>query len=237
MNVPTEVSSEVWIALRSAELLERASDNAVLRLARAANVVTYRKGDRILARDETAREIGIVMRGRARGVHFADDGRSVTVLNAVPGKPVGLMAALRGTGQKNTYEAIENGTAIVWVPSYEFERLMDAEPQVMRTVITMLARRMEQVITLVQILSADVPARVAIYIGLLLEQQEPSGPGPFEVDLEMSRVQLASQLGTVPETLSRAFNALQTEGVIESHGRRIVVLDRDALIARSNGVL
>ena len=69
------------------------------------------------------------------------------------------------------------------------------------------------------------------------EEQEPVGPGPFTVDLGVTRVELAARLGTVPETLSRAFHALQDEGIIESHGQRVHVLDREGLIARSNGVL
>jgi DNA-binding transcriptional regulator YhcF (GntR family) len=50
-------------------------------------------------------------------------------------------------------------------------------------------------------------------------------------------VELSARLGTVPETLSRAFHALQDEGIIESRGREVVVLDREALLSRTNGVL
>ena len=114
---------------------------------------------------------------------------------------------------------------------------MRDEPDVMVSVISELAREMMDMVTMVKTLSADVPARVAIYIGSLLEEQQPVGSGPFTVDLGVNRVELSARLGTVPETLSRAFHVLQSEGIIESQGQKVVVSDRDALIERSNGVL
>lgn len=237
MDLPTEVSPDIWTTLRSCELLSEASDASVAWLSKFASVRTYVKAERIFARTDFPREIGIVMRGHVRAVHFGTEGRPTTVLSAWPGEPIGLLAALSDDEYKTTYESAESDTAVIWFPRDAFDQLMHDEPHVMRTLITMLARQMGQMVTLVQTLSADVPARVAIYIGLLLEEQEPDGVGPFAVDLGVSRVELSALLGTVPETLSRAFHALQNDGIIDSRGRKVVVCDREALIARSNGVL
>jgi CRP/FNR family transcriptional regulator len=181
--------------------------------------------------------VGVVMQGHVRAVHFGTDGRPVTVLMAWPSEPIGLMAALADDQYGTTLEAAENGTAIAMFPADAFRRLMADEPSVMMSVINELARQMTDMVTMVKTLSADVPARVAIYIGLLLEEQAPAGPAPYAVDLGVPRVELAARLGTVPETLSRAFHVLQRQGIIESRGQRVLVRDRDALIARSNGVL
>ena len=237
MEAPSGVSPAVWSALRSCNVLSEASDASVAWLARVSNVQSFGKGDRILSEASAAREIGIVLQGHVRAVHFGADARPVTVLMAWPCEPIGLMAALAGDAYRTAFESAENNTTIVMFSLDAFKRLMRDEPDVMMSVISELARQMTDMVTMVKTLSADVPSRVAIYIGLLLEEQEPSGPGPFTVDLGVSRVELAARLGTVPETLSRAFHALQSEGIIESHGQKIAVFDRDALIARSNGVL
>jgi CRP/FNR family transcriptional regulator len=237
MEAPTDVSPAVWSALRSCNVLSEASDASLAWLARVSTVRTFRKGDRILSESSAAREVGIVMQGHVRAVHFGADGRPVTVLMAWACQPIGLMAALAGEDYRTTFESAENNTSIVMFSLDALKRLMRDEPDVMISVISELAQQMMGMVTMVKTLSADVPARVAIYIGLLLEEQEPAGQGPFKVDLGVSRVELAARLGTVPETLSRAFHVLQSENVIESHGQVVVVLDRDALIARSNGVL
>ena len=235
--VPSGVSPAVWSVLRTSRVLSEASDASVAWLARVSEVQTFSKGERILSESAAAREIGIVMQGHVRAVHWGADGRPVTVMMAWPGDPIGLLPALAGDEYRTSYESAENGTVAVMIGLDAFMRLMRDEPDVMMSIIQEMARQMANMVTMVKTLSADVPSRVAIYIGLLLEEQEPVGPGPFTVDLGVSRVELASRLGTVPETLSRAFHTLQDEHIIESHGQKIRVLDRDGLIAHSNGVL
>ena len=236
-QAPDDVSTAIWSALRSCNVLSQASDKRIAGLARTSTVRAFGKGERILSESGAASEICIVMSGHVRAVHFGADGRSVTVLVAWPCEPIGLIAALAGDDNQTAFEAAENNTSIVMFSLDAFKRVIRDEPDVMMSVVGELSRQMTSMVTMVKTLSADVPARVAIYIGLMLEEQDPAGRGPFTIDLGMTRVELAARLGTVPETLSRAFHVLQNEGVVQSHGQKIVVLDRDALIARSNGVL
>ena len=50
-----------------------------------------------------------------------------------------------------------------------------------------------------------------------------------EVTLPISKGQLASLLGTIPETLSRIFAKMGAQGLIEVKGRKIRLLDRMGL--------
>jgi CRP-like cAMP-binding protein len=110
------------------------------------------------------------MQGHVRAVHFGADGRPVTVLMAWPSEPIGLMAALADDQYGTTFEAAENNTAVAMFAADAFRRLMRDEPNVMMSVINELARQMTDMVTMVKTLSADVPARVAIYMLLLDEQ-------------------------------------------------------------------
>jgi CRP/FNR family transcriptional regulator len=47
--------------------------------------------------------------------------------------------------------------------------------------------------------------------------------------LNISKGQLASILGTIPETLSRIFAKLSGQGLIRVEGPRIILLDREGL--------
>jgi CRP/FNR family transcriptional regulator len=49
------------------------------------------------------------------------------------------------------------------------------------------------------------------------------------VNLPISKGQLASLLGTIPETLSRIFAKMAGQGLIEVHGRKISILDISGL--------
>ena len=70
-----------------------------------------------------------------------------------------------------------------------------------------------------------MPARLASYLIYLAEEQ-----GKDEViTLKISKGQLASLLGTIPETLSRIFAKLSGQNLIRVDGKKIILLDRGAL--------
>jgi len=71
----------------------------------------------------------------------------------------------------------------------------------------------------------EVPARLASYLIYLAGEQEDAGV----VSLTISKGQLASLLGTIPETLSRIFAKMTDQGLIEVKGRTIGLLDAEGL--------
>ena len=52
---------------------------------------------------------------------------------------------------------------------------------------------------------------------------------PPEILLSTKKSLLASQLGTIPETLSRSFAKMTREGLISVNGPTITILDPDRL--------
>ena len=73
----------------------------------------------------------------------------------------------------------------------------------------------------------EVPARLASYLIYTAKEQNNSQT----VTLNISKGQLASLIGTVPETLSRIFSRLSSEKMIAIDGRRITLLDQSGLAA------
>lgn len=71
----------------------------------------------------------------------------------------------------------------------------------------------------------DVPARLARY---LLELAQDGGR---RVELPLSKSQLAVNLGTVSETLSRTFRKMVDDDLIRVQSRTIDILDADRLAA------
>ena len=98
-----------------------------------------------------------------------------------------------------------------------------------------LSARVVNFTSVVQTLALDVPSRLARYVfQRALQTGKPTAAG-LEVDLGMKKGELAMALGTVPETLSRAFAKLKADGVLEVHGSKITVLDVRALAALGSG--
>ena len=71
----------------------------------------------------------------------------------------------------------------------------------------------------------EMPARLASYLIILADEQNKDDV----VTLKISKGQLASTLGTIPETLSRVFAKLSGQNLISVDGKRITLLDRRGL--------
>ena len=87
-----------------------------------------------------------------------------------------------------------------------------------------LSRYLRQFATQVEQLTfQDVPARLAKYLLTL------PGAETGSVVLPISKGQLASNLGTVSETLSRTLRKLSDEGLLEVEGKNITLCDLDEM--------
>jgi CRP/FNR family transcriptional regulator len=157
--------------------------------------------------------------GRERILHYE---RSGGFLNLVP--------LLDGGPSPGTAEVLEEGVL------YEMRRadakaLMAQCPVFTRAIATMLARRMRYLAHAAGEQSLrPVNSRVA---ALLLDLAAREGePHPDGVLLpRLSQAELASLVGTVRECVSRALSHLRARGAVRMEGRRIVVVDEEALAA------
>ena len=92
--------------------------------------------------------------------------------------------------------------------------------------LAILSQRLRLFTHLIEDLSLkEVPARLAAYFLYLSDRTKASDT--FELDI--TKAQLASVLGTIPETLSRILSRMNQQQLIQVEGRRITLIDRQAL--------
>ncbi len=232
--VSTPRGPEVLAALRSCRLWRAASDEAVARLAAVAKVQDADRGTVLVREGEPAKSFGVVVYGRAKVYHLGADGRVLTFETAGTGDPIAAVASLAGTRYPATIEAATDIT-VAWLARDDIFTVIESEPEVARSVITDLAARVVNMTAVATSLSMDVPARVAAYLfqrSLAVGHATPEG---LVVELGMTKAELASSLGTVPETLSRALARLRDDGVLEVRSRDVVVKDVGALARLGSG--
>lgn len=232
--MPESRRPDVPAALRACRLWLPASDEAVARLARAATVQDVTRGTLLASEGEAAERFGVVVTGRARVYHLQADGRIIIFETVDAGEPLAAVAALAGGRYPATIDAATDVT-VAWLPREALFDLMSAEPEVARALIADLAGRVVNLTSVVQTLALDVPGRLARY---LFQRSLAAGSATAEglrVPLGMSKAELASSIGTVPETLSRAFARLRDDGVLEVRGREVLVFDVGALARLGSG--
>jgi CRP-like cAMP-binding protein len=91
-------------------------------------------------------------------------------------------------------------------------------------------RRLRRLVGIIEELSfSTVRHRLVSVLLRLARQTERKPHGIIQVTLPASQQELASQIGTVRELVSRGLSRLQAGGLIEIEGRKITILDLKAL--------
>lgn len=234
MGAQEDIRPDVWAAFRACRLWRTASDEAVAVLARGARVREVGRGTSLAVEGDPATEFGVVVAGKARVFYLGADGRQITFETLEAGDPLAAVASLAGSRYPAQVEAATPATVACVRADALFE-LLEAEPQVARTLIADLANRVVNFTSVVQTLALDVPSRLARYLFQRSLQSGKPTPTGLEIDLGMKKGELAMTLGTVPETLSRAFAKLKEDGIVEMHGSSVTVLDVRALASLGSG--
>lgn len=224
----------VTSALRACRLWRTASDEQVAELARRAVVESVSRGKVLAVEGDSPERVAVVVSGRVKVYHLAPDGRQLTFEVVSSGEPVLAVAALAGTRYPATVEAATDAT-LAWLPREALFDLIESDPRVARSIIADLASRVVDFTAVATSLARDVPSRLAAHLFQRALAGGVATPAGLVVDLGMSKGELASALGTVPETLSRAFARLRDEGVADVRARDVVIHDVGALARMGSG--
>jgi CRP/FNR family transcriptional regulator len=107
-----------------------------------------------------------------------------------------------------TAETLEQST-LLFLPKDEFLSFLDRHPRLYAGMLSQVSHRLREKVRHLDDLSLrDVKERLARYLWEASDDSEDS------VELSVPKSVLAAELGTVPETLSRALRDLEDEGLI-----------------------
>ncbi len=199
-------------------------------LAKVTYVKHYRKGEFIFHEGEEARGFYLVYEGRVKVFKQAPSGKEQIIHLLGPGEPFGEVAVFAGMDFPANASALTD-CVLLYLPRKEFVKLIREEPALALNMLAVLSLRLRQFVAMVEALSLkEVSERLASY---LLYRRQKEGD---DFDLGMNKGQLASFLGTSPETISRIFGRLARMGLVESKGRRVKILDHEGLAEVAAGL-
>ena len=191
----------------------------------ATEVTTYRRGEVICHQGYVANYWYSVTRGAATRSVIRSDGRRVLLELLLPGDFFGF--ALQGEYDSSS-EAVVDGTVIVRYSRLLAEERLRSNPTeawaVCEALIGALSRLERHLLVGGRVTASQK-------VGSFLFEVERRVHGPAnELQLPLSRYDIADYLGISVETVSRALSDLVRRGCIQLTGPRGVrILDRDAL--------
>ena len=192
----------------------------------------FRRGQTIFLEGEEGAGFYVVNTGKVKIFKLSPDGKEQILHIFGPGEPFAEVPVFAGQRFPANAEALEE-SRLFFFPLVGFLELIRRHPSLALNMLAVLSKRLRQLAALVEDLSLkEVPARLAAY----LLYQSDRGAGTPEFELEIAKGQLASLLGTIPETLSRILAKLAKEGLIQSSGPRITIVNKLGLQELAAGV-
>ena len=183
------------------------------------------KGEIIFSEGDEGNGFFVVADGRVKVFKVSTEGKEQILHIFGPGQPFGEVPVFAGQKFPANAQAIDR-TRVLFFPRASIVNLISANPSLALNMLAVMSKKLRQFAVQIENLSLkEMPARLASYLIFLSDEQNKGDL----VILKISKGQLASTLGTIPETLSRAFAKLSGQNLISVDGKKITLLDRRGL--------
>ena len=217
-------------AIKKSALFGGLSDAYLSDLQKIVIKKAYQKGESIFMEGDDADGFYLIESGSVKIYKLSSDGKEkiLHILNS--GEPFGEVAMFTETNFPANADAIKKST-LLFIPKNKFIGLISAAPELALNMMAILSKRLKQFALQIEELSLkDVPGRLAGYLLVVYEETH------FQttINLNITKGQLASLLGTIPETLSRIMAKMGSLNLIDVQGKEIELRDLEGLRALSS---
>jgi CRP/FNR family transcriptional regulator len=207
----------------------------------------YGRGETIFLEGDPGEGFYIVAAGKVKIFKVSLEGKEQILHIYGPGNPFGEVPVFSGDNFPANAVTLAKSHLLFFSRS-GFARLITANPSLSMNMLAVLSMRLREFTVQIENLSLkEVPGRLASYLLYLAEEQAAETAAgqsgqlpeqihlpeqillPEQIHLPISKGQLASLLGTIPETLSRILAKLSGQEMIQVKGNQIEIKDRGLL--------
>ena len=220
---------ELVAQLKQSLLFSGLNEADLQALAAIAVRRAFSKGESLFSEGDEATGFYLLVDGHLKLCRVSADGREKVLHFVRPGETF-AEAAFFGDGRYPAEaRAVEAGEAI-FLPKQVFMELMEHKPQFALNLVVSLSLSLRRFARQIEELTfADVASRLASFLLKRASEKSTSYGGITYLELGIKKGELAAQLGTAGETISRTFRKLKEEGIIELEGRKVTILQMDRL--------
>lgn len=209
------------------------ADAEISFLAQRAVPRHFAAGVNIFAEGEPCTGLYVIESGNVRIFKSSEGGREQVLSIDGPGGSIAELPVFDGGNYPASAVAIDAVT-LLFVSKQDFQALCLAHPQVALKVLRVVGARLRRLVGIIEELSfTTVRHRLASFLLRLAQKEGKRTAEGVEVILTVSNQELASQIGTVRELVSRNLSRLQSEGIIKIDGRSVIVRNLDNLEAET----
>ncbi len=185
---------------------------------------------------EEAKGFYVILSGKIKLYKISPEGKE-QILHVVSAPDAFAEAALFLEGSYPAFAEALIDSQLLFFPKRDFIQLIEKNPQLSINMIVSLSHFLRRFASLIEELSLkEVSSRIAKHLIDLSLKSAKEGKSPREVELDLSKTQLASKLGTISETFSRTLAKMKAKGIIDVKKNRILILNRETLEELASGL-
>jgi CRP/FNR family transcriptional regulator len=185
----------------------------------------YNKGQTIFSEGDKTTGFFVIVDGRVKIYKMSSEGKEQILHIFEAGQSFGEVTVFSGQQMPANAQTLAK-THLLLFARNAFVNLVTSNTSLALNLLAIMSKKLRQFAAQIENLSLkEIPARLASYLIYLAEEQGT----PDAVVLNVSKGQLASLLGTIPETLSRIFAKLSGQNLIRVDGPKIILLNREGI--------
>ncbi|HXZ18606.1 MAG TPA: Crp/Fnr family transcriptional regulator [Candidatus Acidoferrales bacterium] len=187
------------------------------------------RGELLFSEGDPSAGLYLVAAGKIRIFKLSAAGREQVLAVEGPGSSFAELPVFDGGSYPASASALED-TEVLFVSRKDFQNFCREHPEVALKVLAVVGARLRRLVGIIEDLSfTTVRQRLIALIVRLAEAEGTTSKSGIRVELTKSHQDLAAELGTVRELVSRNLSRLQAEGFLEVEGRKILVKDLEGL--------
>ena len=189
----------------------------------------FQKDEQLFAEGDPCTGLYLVSAGKIRIFKLSPSGREQVLAIEGPGSSFAELPVFDGGNYPAAACALEN-TEVLFISRKDFQNFCREHPDVALKVIAVVGSRLRRLVGIIEELSfTTVRQRLIATILRLAQTSHTRSKDGIHIELPKSHQDLAAELGTVRELVSRNLGRLQAEGYLEVDGRNIIIKDLSGL--------
>ncbi len=185
----------------------------------------FSAGELIFAEAEPCSGLYVIESGNVRIFKSSPGGREQVLAIDGPGGSIAELPVFDGGNYPASAQAI-NDCTLLFVSKKDFQSLCLQHPEVALKVLRVVGTRLRRLVAIIEELSfTTVRHRLAAMLVRLAKSEGTRQGNSATLMLPANNNELAAQIGTVRELVSRNLSRLQAEGLIQMEGRTVIIPD------------
>ncbi|MGX6979453.1 Crp/Fnr family transcriptional regulator [Vagococcus elongatus] len=214
----SDCQHEIFNCVQTVPIFKHLNQEEMNNIYQIAHTKKYKKGEFVYTSGDLGTALYVVFSGKIKISRLNINGKEQVIRIVAHGDFLGELTLFSATELKENAEVVEDAVMCV-ISANDFQRMINNYPSITLKILDVMSRRLESAEKTIETINLNsVTQRVSTALLELFD-------GKNVVDLPMKKGDLASQIGTSQESLSRTLSSLQTRGIITLKGQKTIILN------------